>query len=109
MRKNRQSRIASKASNKGRAVSVLVHSLLLLFAFLPFISMQTPEVPSKEALVIQFDYPYNNYVAPEKFEAPPKEVGNNMGGSEAGGSTPSADPIQPRPVEAAPSKLSAPT
>jgi len=109
MSKSRRSKTDSKASNKGRAVSVLVHSLLLLFAFLPFISMQSPELPSKEALVIQFDYPYNNYVAPEKFAEKPQEMGSKMAGSEAGGSTPSQEPIQPRPVEAAPSRLSAPT
>ncbi|HUR30891.1 MAG TPA: hypothetical protein VMZ69_05630 [Saprospiraceae bacterium] len=109
MSKKRQSRTASKAGNKGRAVSVLLHSLLLLFAFLPFISMQTPEVPTKEALVIQFDYPYNQYVAPEKFIEQPKELASTESGSKAGGSTPSQEPIQPRPTEAAPSRLSAPT
>lgn len=108
MKKDRQSRIASKASNKGRAVSFLIHCLLLLIAFLPFLSMQSPQEPTKEALVIQFDFPYNNYVAPEKF-VEEKQVGSQMSGSEAGGSTPSEAPIQPRPVEAAPSSLSKPT
>jgi hypothetical protein len=108
MKKNRQTRVASAASKKGKAVSVLLHALLLLVAFLPFLSMQTPEPPTKEALVIQFDYPYNNYVAPEKFEEAP-DMGSKMAGSEAGGSTPSQEPIQPRPTEAAPSKLSAPS
>ena len=109
MSKKRQSKIVSKAQKKGRAVSILLHSLLLLIAFLPFLSMQEPAEPTKEALVIQFDFPYNNYVAPEKFAEAPKEMGSMMSGSEAGGSTPSEDPIQPRPVEAAPSRLSAPS
>src|SRR5688572_31287873 len=108
MSKSRQSRIVSKSQNKGRAVSILLHALLLLLAFLPFLSMQNPELPTKEALVIQFDYPYNNYVAPEKF-VEEQEMGSQSAGSEAGGSTPSEEPIQPRPVEAAPSKLSAPS
>src|SRR5687768_3646279 len=108
MKKDRQSRIASKASNKGRAVSFLIHCLLLLIAFLPFLSMQSPQEPTKEALVLQFDYPYNSYIAPEKF-VEEKQVGSQMSGSEAGGSTPSEAPIQPRPVEAAPSSLSKPT
>ena len=108
MKKNRQSRMAGKARNKGRAVSFLIHAALLLIAFLPFLSMQTPAEPSKEALVIQFDYPYNEYVAPEKFVVENKEMGSSMAGSEAGGSTPSEEPIQPRPVEAAPSRISAP-
>lgn len=108
MIKNRQLKVASKARNKGRVWSVIVHSILLLFALLPFVAMQTPQEPSKEALVIQFDFPYNNYVAPEKFVEPEPARGSMMAGSEAGGSTPSDDPIQPRPVEAAPSKLSAP-
>src|SRR5688500_156576 len=109
MKKSRQTRVASKARNRGRAVSVVIHAALLLLAFMPFLSMQTPAEPSKEALVIQFDYPYNEYVAPEKFVVNEKELGSKMAGSEAGGSTPSEEPIQPRPVEAAPSKLEAPT
>lgn len=100
--------MAGKASNKGRAVSMLIHSALLLIAFLPFFAMQTPAESSKEALVIQFDYPYNEYVAPEKFVVEKKEMGSSMAGSEAGGSTPSEEPIQQRPTEAAPSRISAP-
>src|SRR5688572_20200990 len=110
MKKSRQSRVSSSASNKGRAVSFLLHALLLLVAFLPFFAMQAPAEATKEALVIQFDYPYNNYVAPEKFEVEEEpELVNNQAGSQAGGSTPSEEPIQPRPVEAAPSRLSSPT
>ncbi|HYD91394.1 MAG TPA: hypothetical protein VEA37_07910, partial [Flavobacterium sp.] len=108
MRKNRQTRTAKKSTTKGRVISVILHALLLLIAFLPFLSMQTPQEPSKEALVIQFDYPYNQYVAPEKFVEEIKP-GSQSTGSEAGGSTPSQEPIQPRPAEAAPSKLSAPS
>lgn len=108
MRKNRQAKVASKARNKGRAVSVMIHSLLLLMAFLPFFAMQTPAEPTKEALVIQFDYPYNEYVAPEKFVIDNTNLGSSSSGSEAGGSTPSEEPIQPRPTEAAPSMLSTP-
>jgi hypothetical protein len=108
MKKSRLTRMANKARDKGRAISVFVHAALLLLAFLPFLSMQTPTEPSKEALVIQFDYPYNEYVAPEKFVVNQQEMGSKMAGSEAGGSTPSEEPIQPRPVEAAPSKLAAP-
>lgn len=108
MSRNRKSRVVRKSTARGRAVSFFIHVLLLLIAFLPFFAMQAPEVPTKEALVIQFDYPYNNYVAPEKF-AEKQEMGSQMAGSEAGGSTPSQEPIQPRPTEAAPSRLSAPT
>jgi hypothetical protein len=83
--------------------------LLLLLAFLPFLSMQAPDEPTKEALVIQFDFPYNQFVAPEKFVTEEAEMNANMAGSKAGGSTPSQEPIQRREVDAAPSKLSAPT
>lgn len=109
MKKNHQTRIASKAQNRGRAVSVVIHTMLLLLAFLPFFAMQIPAEPSKEALVIQFDYPYNEYVAPEKFVVNENEMGSKMAGSEAGGSTASEEPIQPRPTEAAPSRLSSPS
>ncbi len=108
MYKKRQSKVASKARNKGRTVSVALHALLLILTFLPFFAMQSPEEPTKEALVIQFDYPYNEYVAPEKFVVKEQEMGSKMAGSEAGGSTASDEPIQPRPTEAAPSRLSAP-
>lgn len=109
MSRKHQSRTIRSSRNKGRAVSVVLHAALLLLAFLPFLSMQAPEEPTKEALVIQFDFPYNQYVAPEKFITEETEVNSNMAGSEAGGSTPSQEPIQRRQVEAAPSRLSSPT
>ena len=109
MAKNRYTRTINRSRTKGRVVSVILHALLLLLAFLPFLSMQNPKEPSKEALVIQFDYPYNEYVAPEKFVTESLETGSKSSGSEAGGSTPSQEPRQPREVAAAPSKLSTPT
>ncbi len=108
MRKNRQSRVTKSSQLKGRAVSFVLHAALLLLAFLPFLSMQAPEEPSKEALVIQFDYPYNEYVAPEKFVVENMNEGSSSSGSEEGGSTPSEEPQQTRPTEAAPSRLQAP-
>jgi hypothetical protein len=108
MIKNRTTRIANRSRNKGRAISVFLHAALLILCFLPFLAFETPQEPSKEALVIQFDYPYNEYVAPEKFIEKP-DLSSAMAGSERGGSTPSEEPIQPRPTEAAPSKLSAPS
>jgi len=119
MSRKRQSKIFSKSRNRGRTISFLVHLVLLLVAFLPFLSMQIPTEPTKEALVIQFDYPFNQYVKPEKFvveppptqETPPvadMEAGSKMSGSEAGGNQTKAEPMKSRPVEAAPSRLAAP-
>lgn len=67
MNRNRKSRTERKSRDAGRVVSTILHAILLLVMFLPFFSMKPPEEPSKEALVIQFDYPYNQYVKPEKF------------------------------------------
>ncbi|MDQ3015555.1 MAG: hypothetical protein M3R25_02380 [Bacteroidota bacterium] len=108
MSKNRQSRVTKSSQLKGRAVSFVLHAALFLLAFLPFLSMQLPEAPSKEALVIQFDFPYNEYVAPEKFVVENMNQGSSSSGSEEGGSTPSQEPQQTRPTEAAPSRLQAP-
>lgn len=108
MSKKRQSKVTRTSQIKGRVVSFLIHAALLLFAFLPFLSMQAPEEPSKEALVIQFDFPYNEYVAPQKFVTDNMSMDSGSSGSEEGGSTPSEAPQQPRPVEAAPSRLQAP-
>jgi len=115
MFKKRQPKILSKSRNRGRAISVILHALLLLLAFLPFLSMQAPDEPSKEALVIQFDYPFNQYVKPAKFvvenqvmENQDIEIGSKMSGSEAGGSEVSPEPMHARPVEAAPSRLATP-
>jgi hypothetical protein len=73
--------------------------------------MKAPEEPSKEALVIQFDYPYNEYVAPEpeKFFDQNTDMGSKMSGSEAGGSAASTEARQARPMAAAPSRLSSPS
>ncbi|MEP6646772.1 MAG: hypothetical protein ABJC12_06765 [Saprospiraceae bacterium] len=115
MSRKRQSKSAAKSRTRGRAISFVLHLLLLLLAFLPFLSMKMPAEPTKESLVIQFDYPFNQYVKPEKFvvQEQPKtmdtDAGSHMSGSEAGGSK--ATPEEPkhnRPVEAAPSKLAAP-
>ncbi|HZV68740.1 MAG TPA: hypothetical protein VFG10_04320 [Saprospiraceae bacterium] len=120
MSRKRQPKIFSKSRNRGRTISFLVHLVLLLVAFLPFLSMQIPTEPTKEALVIQFDYPFNQYVKPEKFVVepppPPQETpfvsevdpGSKMSGSEAGGNQTKAEPMKSRPVEAAPSRLAAP-
>lgn len=117
MARKRQPKIFSKSRNWGRAFSVTLHALLLLVFFLPFLSMQTPTEPTKEALVIQFDYPFNQYVKPEKFvvKEEPKELkpqdmeaGSKMSGSEAGGSKATPEQKHNRPVEAAPTKLASP-
>ena len=106
----RNSKTEKKTRTKGRVVSVTLHSLLLLLMFLPFFSMKAPEEPTKEALVIQFDYPYNNFVKPEKFEEPEpnEDMGSKMSGSEAGGSPADEPAMQSRPQQAAPSRLSTP-
>jgi hypothetical protein len=121
MAKKRQSRIQKKSTSRGRAVSFGVHLILLLVAFLPFLSFQKPQEASKEALVIQFDYPYNEYVKPEKFTEPEPiqedtkeqefvgEEGSKMSGSEAGGNETKAEPMQSRPQQAAPTQLSNPS
>ena len=118
MSRKRQPKIVRTSRNSGRTVSVILHALLLLLAFLPFLSMQTPQEPTKEALVIQFDYPFNQFVKAEKFveETPPEtdmdmdmEEASKMSGSEAGGSPVSAEARQSRPVEAAPAKITTPT
>jgi hypothetical protein len=83
-------------------------------AFLPFLSFQTPKPPTKEALVIQFDYPYNEFVAPQKFikqeiiEPENMDMADKMSGSEAGGNPLQDEPMQSRPQQAAPSSLSNP-
>lgn len=71
--------------------------------------MKPPEVPSKEALVIQFDYPYNQYVAPQNFVDQNTDMSSKMSGSEAGGSAAAEEPKQSRPQQAAPTRLSTPT
>lgn len=121
MPNKRQNRIERKSRARGRAVSFTVHLILLLVCFLPFLSFQAPNQPSKEALVIQFDYPYNEYVAPEKFIEPVREqpeeqemkigdeTGSKMSGSEGGGNEQRAEPMQSRPQQAAPSQLSSPS
>jgi len=111
MSNRRKSRVESKSSNSGRIVSFIVHAILLLVLFLPIFAMKPPEEPTKEALVIQFDYPYNEYVKPEveKFEEPENtDMASKMSGSEAGGSSASEEPMKSRPQEAAPSRLATP-
>ncbi len=102
-----------KSRNRGRAISFVLHTVLLLVMFLPFFAMKMPEPPTKEALVFQFDYPYNSYIKPEKFETKlntmkDMDMGSKMSGSEAGGSPVSEEPAQSRPQQSAPSKLSTP-
>ncbi len=112
MKNRHKSRVESKSRNSGRIVSFMVHALLLIVLFLPIFAMKPPEEPTKEALVIQFDYPYNQYVKPEieKFEEPENtDMASKMSGSEAGGSSASEEPMQSRPQEAAPSRLATPT
>ena len=112
MNRSRKSKSEKVSRNKGRVVSVTLHSLLLILMFLPFFSMKAPDEPTKEALVIQFDYPYNNYVAPEKFVEEEQEMNTDMAskmsGSEAGGSPQSEEAMKSRPQQAAPSRLSTP-
>lgn len=98
-----------KSRWKGRVVSMVVHSLLLLAAFLPFLRMEPPVKPSEEALVIQFDYPYNEYVKPEKFVDATTGQTSKMSGSEAGGSEVSEAASRSRPQMAAPSPIGAPS
>jgi hypothetical protein len=110
MNNRRQSRVESKSRNSGRVVSFILHSLLLLMLFLPIFAMKPPEEPTKEALVIQFDYPYNQYVKPEKFvQEENTDMASKMSGSEAGGSAASEEPKHSRPQEAAPSRLATPS
>lgn len=62
--------------------------------------------------MIQFDYPYNEYVKPEteKFEQEENtDMSSKMSGSEAGGSAADEEPQQVRPQQAAPSRLSSPS
>ena len=111
MLNKRQTRIYTRTRTRGQVVSFTVHLILLLVAFLPFLSFQAPNEASKEALVIQFDYPYNEYVAPQKFikeEIPSEDMGSKMSGSEAGGSEMNEEPMQSRPQQSAPSALSSP-
>lgn len=108
MNRNRKSRTERKSRDAGRVVSTILHAILLLVMFLPFFSMKPPEEPSKEALVIQFDYPYNQYVKPEKFVEENTDMASKMSGSEAGGSAASEEPQHSRPQQAAPSRLSSP-
>ena len=105
----RKSRTDRKSRSRGQFISVTLHAILLLLLFMPFFSMKPPEVPSKEALVIQFDYPYNQYVAPQNFIEKYTDMSSKMSGSEAGGSEASEEPKQSRPQQAAPTRLSTPT
>src|SRR6188474_3057361 len=117
MNRSRKSRAENVSRNRGRAFSVTFHAILLVVLFLPFFSMKAPDEPTKEALVIQFDYPYNQYVKPEteKFEQELENMDNmdkasQMSGSEAGGSeTTKEEPMQSRPQQAAPTRLSSPS
>jgi len=117
MAKKSQSRTHRKSQNRGRFTSFTVHLLLLLMAYLPFLSFHPPEPPPKEALVIQFDYPYNQYVAPKKFEEEKMEMpetanleeASKMSGSEGGGNEIKAEPMQSRPQQSAPTALAAPS
>lgn len=112
MKNRHKSRVESKSRNSGRVVSFIVHALLLIMLFLPIFAMKPPEEPTKEALIIQFDYPYNQYVKPEveKFEEPENtDMASKMSGSEAGGSPASEEAAKSRPQQAAPSRLATPT
>jgi len=114
MYRSRKSRTEKVSRNRGRAFSVTFHAILLVVMFLPFFSMKAPDEPTKEALVIQFDYPYNEYVKPEKFVEELKntnmDMASKMSGSEAGGSeTNNEEPMQSRPQQAAPTRLSSPS
>jgi len=92
---------------KGRMVSMLVHVLLLVAAFLPLLHFEPPVKPGEEAIVIQFDYPYNEYVKPEKFVDPTTGETSKMSGSEAGGSEVSEEASRSRPQMAAPAPIGA--
>jgi hypothetical protein len=112
MNHRHKSRAESKSRNSGRVVSFMLHALLLLVLFLPIFAMKPPEEPTKEALVIQFDYPYNQYVKPEveKFEELENtDMASKMSGSEAGGSTADEEPQHSRPQQAAPTRLASPS
>jgi hypothetical protein len=112
MNNRRKSRVESKSRTSGRIVSFIVHAILLLVLFLPIFAMKPPEEPTKEALVIQFDYPYNEYVKPEieKFEQEENtDLASKMSGSEAGGSAANEEPQHSRPQQAAPSRLASPS
>jgi len=123
MAKKRQSKVQRKSTNRGRFTSFTVHLVLLLCAFLPFLSFHPPEPPPKEALVIQFDYPYNQYVAPEKFVEEKMEMpeeanldeanldeASKMSGSEGGGNeTHVEETVQSRPQQSAPTALASPS
>ncbi len=109
MYSTRKSKTDTRTRSLGRIFSVTIHAILLIILFLPFFSMKPPEVPSKEALVIQFDYPYNQYVAPQNFVQENTDMSSKMSGSEAGGSAASEEPQQSRAQEAAPTKLASPT
>lgn len=108
-----KSRTEKVSRNRGRAFSVTFHAILLVVMFLPFFSMKAPDEPTKEALVIQFDYPYNEYVKPEKFVEELKntnmDMSSKMSGSEAGGSAADEEPQHSRPQQAAPTRLSSPS
>lgn len=106
-------RAADSSRWKGRIVSTGVHSLLLLAGFMPFLSFDPPEKPSQEALVLQFEYPYNAYIKPEKFVdnqtgETEQMIGESakMSGSEAGGSPmDDTEAAKSRPQMAAPATL----
>ena len=109
MYSNRNSRTDRKSRSRGQFISVTLHAILLMLLFLPFFSMKPPEEASKEALVIQFDYPYNQYVAPQNFVDQNTDMSSKMSGSEAGGGAASEEPQHSRPQQAAPTRLSTPT
>lgn len=116
MSNKRKNPVDRKSRTRGQVVSFIVHLILLLFAFLPFLAFQAPEEPTKESLVIQFDYPYNQYVAPEKFVEEVKQdiaenmdEGSKMSGSDEGGNESKAESAQSRPQQSAPAQLSSPT
>lgn len=101
-------RVYSQSRSRGRTISMLLHGLLMMGAFLPFLKVEPPVKPGEEALVIQFDYPYNEYVKPEKFVDPTTGQTSKISGSEAGGSEVSTEAAQSRPQMAAPAPIAAP-